>query len=94
MFRWGSGAHASPGPVDMRKPDEIGLSVAEGGRCDAGGRCMCPAKFMPSKGWILVWLVVLAFLTAVRLHDHHQFELICSTCYPTLFLSIWHFCAC
>eukprot|EP01043_Picozoa_sp_COSAG02_P067259 COSAG02_NODE_10746_length_1866_cov_2.105829_2_plen_153_part_00 len=64
-FRWGSGAHAPPVPVDMRKPDELGLSVAEGGRCDRSGRCMCAAGFMPSPEVIATLLLVLSIVTAV-----------------------------
>ena len=63
--RWGSGAHAPPGPVDLRKPTDMGLSVAEGGKCDRGGRCMCAASFMPSEGGIILWLLALLCVSVV-----------------------------
>ena len=62
---WGTGEHAPPGPIELRSHDDVGLSVAEGGKCDRGGRCMCPASFMPSTGWIILWLLALLCVSVV-----------------------------
>ena len=62
--RWGTGAHAPPGPVDKRSPQYYGLSVAEGGHC-RGERCMCTASFMPSTRWIILWIIALVCVSVL-----------------------------
>ena len=63
--RWGTGAHAPPGATDKRSPQYYGLSVAEGGHCRRGGRCMCTAAFMPSTRWIILWIIALVCVSAL-----------------------------